>query len=75
MSSTNTADESFKPPNLAYHTYCLMQILLFLVGTKYIYPKKAKGDNLTSPPCGFSKTAFFREMVKPWLFLAFNIII
>ena len=31
--------------------------------------------NLTPSPCGFSENASSREMVKPWLFVTFNIII
>ena len=26
-------------------------------------------------PCGFSKNVFFKERIKPWFFVTFNIII
>ena len=31
--------------------------------------------NFTPPPCGFYKTLFSREVVKPWIFVTLNIII
>ena len=33
------------------------------------------GDQFDSPPYGFSKTVFYKEGVKPYFFVTFNIII
>ena len=47
---------------------------LIVVKLKRKLTLKRLGVNLTPTPFGFSKSVFSRERVKPWFFVAFNII-
>ena len=58
---------------LICYPYSFINIEKICKYLNYANPRTAGGGQFDPRPCGFSKTVYSKERMKPWFFSAFNI--